>query len=92
MYTCAICKNEYETIEERAECELACSEKLRKEEIAKKREAYESEKKASEADVTMKLNVAEEMLKEHLRKYESIKLHNNYPYLKYLFKNIYFWF
>ena len=92
MYSCAICGEKYETVEERAECELACSEKRRKEEIEKKREAYEASKKASESNIEEKLNEVNDMIKEHLNEYEHLRLTKTYHYLQYIFSKSRFWF
>lgn len=92
MYSCAICGKNYETIEERAECELACSEKRRKEEIEKKREAYDVAKKASEANIEEKLSEVNDMIKEHLNEYEHLRLTKSYHYLQYIFsKRLWFY-
>lgn len=86
-YHCAICGNSYEHVEERAKCEAKCIRERQEAEAKKKQLEYEAAKTASEEAIYMALSDVNEMIAEHLRKYETLMLKNNYPYLRYLFKN-----
>lgn len=93
MYHCAICGNGYENVEERAECEAKCIKERKEAEAKKKQLEHEAARTASEEAICMALADINEMIAEHLRKYESLMLKSNYPYLRYLFKNnIGWWF
>ena len=93
MYRCAICGNSYEHVEERAECEAKCIRERQEAEAKKKQLEHEAARAASEEAIYAALSDVNEMIAEHLRKYDSIMLKSNYPYLRYLFKNnVGWWF
>lgn len=91
-YYCAACGKTYDTIEERATCELKCSAERKKAEEAKKKEAHEAARKASEENIYKALSDINEMLAKHFEEYHTLSIEKNYPYLNYIFKKSPFWF
>lgn len=92
-YYCAICGKRHESIEERSECETKCIKLMKEKEEERKKIEYENAKDSSEEEICYALDNVERMIAEHLEKFESISLKNNYPYLRYIFKNnIGWWF
>lgn len=92
MYVCALCGKEYETVEERIACETKCLAEFKAAELQKKLEEEKENKLASNKAIEEELDKIDQMVKEHLRKYENLKLSRNYYYLSYLFKSSPFWF
>ena len=93
-YYCAACGKTYDTIEERATCELKCSAERKKAEEAKKKEEFETARKASEKEIHKALGDINEMIANHIAEYHSLSLNKDYPYLNYIFKKsaLPFWF
>lgn len=91
MYTCAICGESYETVEERVECESKCLVERKKADEDKKREEYEKKRKSSENEIYAALSVVNEMIATHIKDYKKLSLNKNFPYLKYVFSNNSLW-
>lgn len=92
-YYCSICGNSYESVEKRAECELKCFKERKEAEEKKKEFEREEARIASEEAIYKALVEVDGMVAEHLHEYESLTLKDNYPYLRYMFKNnIGWWF
>lgn len=92
MYTCAICGESYETVEERAACESKCLVERKKANEEKQREEYERKRKVSEDEIYTALSAANELIANHVKNYKELSLKKNYPYLKYIFSNSPWWF
>ena len=78
QYTCAICKTNYDTIQERAKCEMACVKKIEKEE----RKAAELKKKQEQEtrcnEVNAALDNAYALLNKYMEDYGSFKYDGKY--------------
>ena len=91
MYCCAICGNGYKTVDERSECEAKCI-KERKEAEAQMKLIEEKENRLrSEKAIEEIFEQADEMIKAHFEKYETLNICKNYHYLSYVFKKPFFW-
>ena len=84
-YTCAICGESYESVEERVQCESKCIVHHKKAEEEKKRNEYATKKRESEQAINKELSNVNEMIAKHLKEYETVALNKNYPYLNYIF-------
>ena len=88
---CAICGNSYEEVEDRAACEAKCIKERQEAEEKRKQFEYDEAKNASEEEIGDALSSVNKMIAEHLQRFETLSLKNNYPYLRYLFKNSVGW-
>lgn len=89
---CAICGNSYECVEDRAECEAKCIKERQEAEEKRKQFEYDEAKNASEEEIWDALSSVNKMIAEHLNRFETLSLKHNYPYLRYLFKSVGWWF
>lgn len=79
IYKCAICGKEYETIEDRSKCEIACIEKVKAKAEAEKKKRLEEEKNVRKADIEKKYIELNELVKSFIKDYGSIKIHSTNP-------------
>lgn len=91
-YECAICGKSYDTIKQRSACETKCSKLLEAETAQKKKQEEKERYMKSEKAIIDILTQAEQMVKEHLEKYETLSLNQSYYYLSYLFKKSHWYF
>lgn len=92
MYTCAICGKSYPDIESRIDCESTCLEERKAIEAEKKSIEYEAKRAESIKAIDEALTNANNMIAKHIAQFNSLPLHKNYPYLKYIFKYTGWWF
>lgn len=88
-YTCAVCGKEYDSVEKRAECEARCIKNRKIVEQQRKANEAKEQERASVKAISDELAKADDMIRKHLEKYDSLSLGDkNYYYLSYLFKRI----
>lgn len=92
MYKCAICGKQYTRIEDRINCESTCLKKRKEAEDKKKLAEMKEKQMASEKAIKDELAKVNLMIKEHLNKYDSFIINENYYYLSYIFGRRNFWF
>ena len=91
MFECAICGKEYEELSERIDCETKCLKELEESIELKKQEEYEQRRNESSEAINAALAEVDKMLKTHMKEFKSFVLQGNLPYLKYIFKNSFWW-
>lgn len=79
MYKCALCDQEYDTIAERAKCEMACIDKQLAIEENAKQEKAKQEQEAERQKVVAALNHAGELLDAYTDKYGSFSYSVSVP-------------
>ena len=79
-YKCGICGKEYESVKERAACELACAEKAEKVAEEKRRKRLEAEKDIKSKAINDKLSEVIDLMVEYQKDYKEdphIKVKSN---------------
>ena len=92
MYECAICGKSYPSIDQRVECETKCLAERKKLEEEMKRNQYNTKRDESAREINKALYDVNEMITEHLKKYTSLSLSDDYPQLRYIFNRSAWWF
>lgn len=90
-YKCAVCGKSYDTIEERSKCEAKCLAERKVYEEEMKKNKLETERKEKSNKIYEALDNVETMLKDYFSEHESLSIHKNYPYLKFLFSRTSWW-
>lgn len=68
-YRCSICGQEYNTVKERANCEIACAEKSEKAAEERRRKQLEAQKEARNKEINDKLAEAVELIVKYNKDY-----------------------
>lgn len=92
VYKCALCGQEFETVEERARCEVDCIHDRREAERAKKMNEYLEAKNASAAKIEEKMDEINSMIQVHMSKYNELTVKKPYHFLAYVLKKRIFLF
>lgn len=71
-FKCEICGKTYDTIEERAACEMACAKKKKAAAEAAVKEAQDKEKKALREKITSSIAVTDALVKEYESKFGAV--------------------
>lgn len=71
QYTCAICKESYNTIQERAKCEMACIKKIEEEEKKAAAAKAKAEKDTRQQEVSAALDNALTLVNKFIEDYGS---------------------
>lgn len=90
-YVCAICGKSYENLEDRIACETKCFNERKMIEAKQKEDKLKTKRINSEKEIEQKLAEVNEMIREHLNEYDSLKLSHTYYYLSYIFSKHPLW-
>ena len=94
QYTCGICKTSYDSIQERAKCELACVKRVQEEEKRAAEEKKKVEQAARKAEVDKACKIFTELAESYAEDYGRYEYEEESPQCNFWPNKIWhhFWF